>query len=96
MGEVSLFLIFFSDLMSDVFCIDIALLVIIFDKSNNSPSGPLPEFSAEAGGADPGPAHHHIVIISTTAHRELDRRTCECKNNKHLNASGYSNTDCFV
>ena len=67
--------------MSDVFCIDIALLVIIFDKSNNSPSGPLPEFSAEAGGADPGPAHHHIVIISTTAHRELDRRTCECKNN---------------
>ena len=40
--------------MSDVFCIDIALLVIIFDKSNNSPSGPLPEFSAEAGGADPG------------------------------------------
>ena len=27
-GEVSLFLIFFSDLMSDVFCIDITLLVL--------------------------------------------------------------------
>ena len=27
-GEISLFLIFFSDLMSDVFCIDITLLVL--------------------------------------------------------------------